>query len=242
MSQASRTFDRAAERASKDLPQQQIVRKSLVTYGRSLDAGRQRFAGWQKARELCHSIKAEAISRLDENLLRFEQRVQERGGHVFWAETAEDASHYIVGLAQSHGVKLVIKSKSMVSEEVRLAGALETAGIEAVETDLGEFIVQLRHETPYHIVTPAMHLQRPRTTTRKNASDLHQTTRVASSNVIDARCFDIFRLSFAQRPRNMPHHHGKTTAKAAAFGLLGHVHQFQTAHGAEQLARLFMHV
>ena len=160
MSQAGRIFDRAAERASQDLPQQQIVRKSLLTYGRALDAGRQRFASWQNAREYCHAVKAEAISRLDETLLRFEERVQERGGHVFWAENGEEARDYILGLAQSHGVKLVIKSKSMVSEEVHLATALETAGIETVETDLGEFIVQLRHETPYHIVTPAMHLQR----------------------------------------------------------------------------------
>jgi len=160
MSQAERTFDRLAARAARDLPQQQIIRNNIVTYDRAFDAGRQRFADWQAARTRCHAIKAEAIAHLDEHLLQFEEQVQARGGHVFWAETAGEARDYILGVARRHGVRLAIKSKSMVSEEVHLAAALQAAGVETVETDLGEYIVQLRHEPPYHIVTPAMHLRR----------------------------------------------------------------------------------
>jgi L-lactate dehydrogenase complex protein LldF len=160
MSQAQRIFDRAAERAARDRPQQEIIRKSLVTYHAAVEAGRARFANWDEARALCHAIKADAVAHLDTHLLRFEEQVQKRGGHVFWAETAAEACDYILNLAKRHAARLVIKSKSMVSEEVRLTPALEAAGIETVETDLGEFIVQLRHEPPYHIVTPAMHLRR----------------------------------------------------------------------------------
>jgi L-lactate dehydrogenase complex protein LldF len=160
MSQASRLFDRASKTAAHDRPRQQIVRKSLVTYNLAFEAGKQRFASWQSAKDRAHAIKAEAVAHLDSYLLQFERKVQERGGHVFWAETAAEARDYVLGLAKRHGVRHVIKSKSMVSEEIHLGAALESAGIEAVETDLGEFIVQLRHEPPYHIVTPAMHLER----------------------------------------------------------------------------------
>jgi len=160
MSQAERIFDRVASQAARDLPQQQIVRNSLATYDRAVGAGKDRFADWQEARARCHAIKAEAVAHLDTYLLQFEERVKARGGHVFWAETADEARDYILDLARRRGARLAIKSKSMVSEEVRLTAALEGAGIETVETDLGEFIVQLRREPPYHIVTPAMHLRR----------------------------------------------------------------------------------
>ena len=84
----------------------------------------------------------------------------DRGGHVFWAANGDEACAYIKDLAVSRGVKTVVKSKSMVTEEIHLAPVLEEQGIRVWETDLGEFIVQLRNEAPYHIVTPAMHLDR----------------------------------------------------------------------------------
>ena len=105
-------------------------------------------------------IKCEAVNHLDRYLEEFEQHVKERGGHVFWAENAEEARRYILDLAASRGVRTIVKSKSMVAEEIHLTPALEKQGIQVFETDLGEFIVQLRNEPPYHIVTPAMHLTR----------------------------------------------------------------------------------
>jgi L-lactate dehydrogenase complex protein LldF len=92
--------------------------------------------------------------------VQFEANVMSRGGHVFWAEDSAQACAYICDLAQRHKVKTVVKSKSMVTEEIELAPALEKLGVTVWETDLGEYIVQLRHEPPYHIVTPAMHLNR----------------------------------------------------------------------------------
>ena len=122
--------------------------------------GRARIKDWEAARRKCQEIKREAINHLDKYLLQFEQKVLSRGGHVFWAANGDEACAYIKDLAVSRGVKTVVKSKSMVTEEMHLAPVLEEAGIRVWETDLGEFIVQLRNEAPYHIVTPAMHLDR----------------------------------------------------------------------------------
>ena len=80
---------------------------------------------WEAARQNCHEIKFEAINHLDRYLLEFEQRVKERGGHVFWAQNAEEARKYITDLAKRHDVRTIVKSKSMVTEEIHLAAALE---------------------------------------------------------------------------------------------------------------------
>lgn len=160
MSTAAREFLRNAAERSADLAHRQIIRKGIDQYNAAVGRGLSRFLDWEAARQRCHEIKWEAVNHLDRYLLEFEQRVKERGGHVFWAESSEDACRYIAELAASRGVRKVVKSKSMVTEEIHLSPALEKLGIEVFETDLGEFIVQLRNEPPYHIVTPAMHLNR----------------------------------------------------------------------------------
>jgi len=148
---------RAAERAA-DLTHRQMLRAGMDHYQANFAKGRGRFADWEAARQRCHEIKWEGVNHLDKYLLEFEARVKERGGRVFWAENSEEARNYVVNLAASRGVRRVVKSKSMVTEEIHLSPALEKAGMEVFETDLGEFIVQLRNEPPYHIVMPAMHL------------------------------------------------------------------------------------
>lgn len=153
-------FLRGAAEKSADLVHRQVIRRNIDHYISAVGRGRIRFADWDAARQRCHEAKREAISHLDEYLLQFEEGVTKRGGHVFWAENADQARAYITGLAVDRGVKKVVKVKSMVSEEIALGHALEKLGIEALETDLGEYIVQLRQEPPYHIVTPAMHLTR----------------------------------------------------------------------------------
>jgi L-lactate dehydrogenase complex protein LldF len=122
--------------------------------------GHQRYLDWEAARTACGAIKAEAIRHLDQYLEEFERNITARGGHVYWAENAAAANDYISALAKRHGVKTVVKSKSMVTEEIQVVSVLEKLGAAVWETDLGEFIVQLRQEPPYHIVTPAMHLTR----------------------------------------------------------------------------------
>jgi len=160
MSTAGQEFLRKAAEKSADLVHRGIVRWNIDQYDIGVGRGKTRFADWEAARQRCHDIKWEAVNHLDKYLLQFEQKVKENGGHVFWAENGEEARKYICDVAARTGVKTVVKSKSMVSEEIHLAQAMEKMGIKVVETDLGEFIVQLRNEPPYHIVTPAMHLNR----------------------------------------------------------------------------------
>jgi len=160
MSASAHEFLRSAAEKSADLTHRQIIRKGIDQYNTSAERGRSRFADWEAARQRCHEIKWEAENNLDRYLLEFEQKVKDRGGHVFWAENSEQARQYIADLATQRGVTKIVKSKSMVTEEIHLTPALEKLGIKVVETDLGEYIVQLREETPYHIVTPAMHLTR----------------------------------------------------------------------------------
>jgi L-lactate dehydrogenase complex protein LldF len=117
-------------------------------------------------RDQARAIRARALARLDELLLRLADNVEARGGHVCWAADGEAARRYIVDLARSRGVKLIVKSKSMASEEIHLNHALERAGLQVAETDLGEFIIQLAGETPSHIVAPAIHK------TREQVADL----------------------------------------------------------------------
>lgn len=111
-------------------------------------------------RDRARAIRIEALSHLDTYLLQLEAAVQARGGVVHWAATAADANRIVLEIAQQHQAKLIAKSKSMVSEEIGLNAALEKAGLRVVETDLGEYILQLREDHPSHIVAPAIHLRR----------------------------------------------------------------------------------
>jgi L-lactate dehydrogenase complex protein LldF len=157
---AAQDFLRNAAAKSADLVHRQILRRGIDHYDVAVGNGRAQFLNWQAARAKCQAIKREAVNHLDRYLEEFERRVQERGGQVYWAENAKDARRYIQDLAAKRGVRTIVKSKSMVAEEIHLTPALERQGIQVFETDLGEFIVQLRNEPPYHIVTPAMHLTR----------------------------------------------------------------------------------
>jgi L-lactate dehydrogenase complex protein LldF len=113
-----------------------------------------------RLRDQARALRAQALSRLDELLERLAARVEARGGHVCWASDGEEAKRYIADLARSRGVRSIVKSKSMASEEIHLNEALERAGVEVVETDLGEYIIQIAGETPSHIIAPAIHKTR----------------------------------------------------------------------------------
>jgi L-lactate dehydrogenase complex protein LldF len=160
MGTAAQRFLRDAAEKSADLVHREIIRKNMESYDAAHLRGRARFKDWEAARRRCQEIKREAINHLDKYLLQFEEKVIAHGGKVFWAADGDEACAYIKNLAVGRGVRTVVKSKSMVTEEIHLASVLEEAGIRVWETDLGEFIVQLRNEAPYHIVTPAMHLNR----------------------------------------------------------------------------------
>ncbi|MFB3917421.1 MAG: LutB/LldF family L-lactate oxidation iron-sulfur protein [Terriglobales bacterium] len=160
MSAAAQEFLRRAAQKASNLDHRRVIRFNMDTYEAAVARGRSRFANYEAARQRCHEIKWEGVNHLDRYLLEFEEKVLARGGHVFWAADAEEARNYVVEVATKNNVRKIVKSKSMVTEEIYLNPALEKLGIEVFETDLGEYIVQLRHEPPYHIVTPAMHLNR----------------------------------------------------------------------------------
>ena len=112
---------------------------------------------WEAMRDRGRAIKAHTIANLDHYLEMAERNVTRTGGKVFFARDADAASRYVLDLARSKGVKLVTKGKSMLSEEMGLNQKLVDEGIEPVETDLGEYIIQLAEETPFHIIAPAIH-------------------------------------------------------------------------------------
>jgi len=118
------------------------------------------FPQMEDMRDRARQIRGLTLSLLDHHLAQFADSVERRGGSVFFAVDAADANDYIVRLAAAEKVRRVVKVKSMVTEEIRLNDALEEAGIETVETDLGEFIVQLAGETPSHIIAPVLHKNR----------------------------------------------------------------------------------
>ncbi len=111
-------------------------------------------------RDRARRIKEATLQRLDEYLARLADNVERAGGVVHWARDAAEAREIVLGLARARGVRMVVKSKSMATEEIHLNGALQAAGIAAVETDLGEYIIQLAHERPSHIIVPAVHKTR----------------------------------------------------------------------------------
>jgi len=115
---------------------------------------------WEHLRSKGKAIKDHTITHLDYYLGMLAENVNKNGGNVYFAKDAKQAREHIVDLAKTRAVKTVIKSKSMVSEEMDLANALNAAGFEAVETDLGEYIIQLAGETPYHLIAPAIHKSR----------------------------------------------------------------------------------
>jgi L-lactate dehydrogenase complex protein LldF len=160
VSAPSTRFDADARRVAADLRHRGIIQTAMAKYEVVRDQGKSWFQDWEGARDLAARTKLEAVGRLDTYLEQLVRNLEARGTRVHWAGDARQASEIIVGILREKNAKVVVKSKSMTTEEVHLNDAIEQAGCEVVESDLGEFIVQLRHEAPYHLVFPAMHLTR----------------------------------------------------------------------------------
>lgn len=160
MHNTAHNFIENAQRITHDLDHRSRIQKALHGYEIKRDENKAKFHSWAHARDAAADIKWEAINHLDRYLMEFTEKIEARGAQVFWASNGDQAAEYIVQLVRSKNAKRVIKSKTMTSEEIHLNGALEKAGFEVTESDLGEYIVQLRSEPPYHLVFPAMHLTR----------------------------------------------------------------------------------
>jgi L-lactate dehydrogenase complex protein LldF len=162
-------FKARSAQVTADLGHRAKILAALKSYEKARDERKDLYQDWQAARTGASAIKWEAINHLDAYLTEFADKLTARGAKVYWARNGQEAREYVVSLAKEKRAHSIIKSKSMTSEEIHLNEGLRQAGYEVVESDLGEYIVQLREEAPYHLVFPAMHL------TRKEINDLFQT-------------------------------------------------------------------
>jgi L-lactate dehydrogenase complex protein LldF len=118
------------------------------------------FCDWSEARKTASAIKDEVLQRWPDLLLEFEEKITKRGAKVWWARDKKEALKYFLDIASAHKAKKIVKSKSMTTEEIEFNEFCQENGLKVLESDLGELIVQLANEKPYHIVTPAMHKSR----------------------------------------------------------------------------------
>lgn len=157
MNELQSVFLAKSEVKAHDLEHKRKISWNIGKYNAAVVNGKQQFAALDLARRQAKNVKWKAIEQLDKHLETFEQQFMSRGGKVLWANDAAEALDLVADICKAHKTTQVVKSKSMVTEEIHLNQFLEQQGIESVETDLGEYIQQLDGEPPYHIVTPAMH-------------------------------------------------------------------------------------
>ncbi len=157
MTETAQAFNAKSATKSSDHEHRRKINFNISKYNAVVPVAKQQFSEPMVARERAKNAKWRAIETLDQQLEQFEMQFTQRGGKVIWAETAEEALNEIDKICKEKNCKTLVKSKSMVTEEIHLNTFLKKQGIESVETDLGEYIQQLDNEAPYHIVTPAMH-------------------------------------------------------------------------------------
>ena len=157
MSKSSATFIAKSTIKAPDKEHRRKINFNIGKYNATVPQGKAQFIDLMQAREQAKNIRWNAIEHLDKHLESFEKQITQRGAKVLWATDTAEALDYIGKICKEKNCKSVVKSKSMVTEEIHLNHYLEEQGITSVETDLGEYIQQLDGETPYHIVTPAMH-------------------------------------------------------------------------------------
>ena len=160
MSDAKSIFLKDATVNAADGDQRAFIRKALGGYYLNRDLQKARFRDWERARDAASLAKWTAVNDLANQLERFTTNFERNGGVVHWARDAAEARAIILKIAADANAKAIVKSKCMTSEEIHLNDALEKAGYGVVESDLGEFIQQLRGEAPYHFVFPCMHVKR----------------------------------------------------------------------------------
>ncbi len=157
MSGQSNTFIAKSTIKAADREHRRKINFNISRYNAVVPTGKQQFTNLDLAREKAKNIKWRAIETLDKLLEAFEVNSAKRGVKLLWAETADEALAEILNICKEKNCSSIVKSKSMVTEEIHLNNFLEKNNIESIETDLGEYIQQLDGEAPYHIVTPAMH-------------------------------------------------------------------------------------
>ncbi len=190
MTNTAETFIAKSTVKAADLEHRRKINFNIGKYNASVLTGKLQFHDLNLARERAKNIKWRALENLDTRLQEFEAAFTKRGGKVLWAETKDQALQQILNICADKNCHTIVKSKSMVTEEIKLNDFLHKNNIESVETDLGEYIQQLDGEAPYHIVTPAMHKSKEdiaklfyeKLNTAKNL-DPQQLTAIARDNL-----------------------------------------------------------
>jgi L-lactate dehydrogenase complex protein LldF len=157
MNDLEKKFNEDAEKVGLDPVHRKKINFNIGKYEEAVIRGKLQFKSLNKAMRIAGSVKHKVLENLDKYLAEFEKNFERNGGKVIWAHTAAEAVREVINILQKFEVEMVVKSKSMITEEIDLNHELEINDIESVETDLGEYIVQIAGEKPYHIVTPAMH-------------------------------------------------------------------------------------
>ena len=157
MSEQASTFKAESTVKVSDLEHRHKINFNIGKYNAVVPSGKSQFHELEIARQRAKNLKWKALENLDLQLEAFDANITRRGAKVIWAENAKQALEEIMQICEEKKCKTIVKSKSMVTEEIKLNDFLHHHGIESVETDLGEYIQQLDEEPPYHIVTPAMH-------------------------------------------------------------------------------------
>ena len=154
---SSETFRENAKAALADVHLRGALKHATSLFGERRKEAAAGLSNWEELRSSARAIKDEVLLHLDRYLEEFVQNAEGRGAKVHWARDASEANAIITKLAVDHQARIIVKSKSMTTEETHLNAALEATGIQVVETDLGEYIIQLAEETPSHIIAPAIH-------------------------------------------------------------------------------------
>ncbi len=157
MNESASTFKAKSTIKSADLEHRQKINFNIGKYDAVVPTGKIQFENTDLVRERAKNIKWRALETLDQQLEEFELNFNKRGGKVIWAQDSQEALDEILKICKEKNCRTIVKSKSMVTEEIHLNPFLKENNIESIETDLGEYIQQLDGEPPYHIVTPAMH-------------------------------------------------------------------------------------
>ncbi len=160
MTETKNIFIRDSEKIVADLKHRNTIRFNISKYDAAVEKGVQRYSNLELARERASWIKGTAINHLHEYLLEFEKNSTRNGAQVIWCRNATEAIESVKTILLENQASLLVKSKSMTTEEIDFNEQIEKIGVETLETDLGEYIVQLAGEKPYHILTPAMHKSR----------------------------------------------------------------------------------
>src|SRR5688572_13403300 len=157
MSDKASSFIAKSTVKAADLDHRRKINFNIGKYNAVVPQGKEQFPDLELVRKRAKNLKWKAIESLDKYLEDFETNITKRGAKVIWAEDAAQALAEVKKICLEKKCRTIVKSKSMVTEEIKLNDFLHEHGIESVETDLGEYIQQLDQEPPYHIVTPAMH-------------------------------------------------------------------------------------